>query len=141
MISRASALLAAFLLCSCGAGTRAAVSAAAQITVQSPAQGATVSPETVVRCKIKNWDGQGYPTAIVHPLATKLYYVQRPPSPPARDGSFQMLCYFGTKTEGAHETYELFVLLLERPLEEDTTLKTLPKGVSMTDAITVTRGD
>lgn len=108
-----------------------------KVQIESPQQNAEVGLTEIVKGKVSNPKVKVY--VLVHPLLTNLWWVQRIPSPPNQDGSWQTLCYFGTETEGIGESFEIAAIVTRNRLEEGQTLTELPKDVVRSDIITVRR--
>jgi hypothetical protein len=55
------------------------------VTIESPQQGAEVGMAETVKGKVSDPKAEVY--VLVHPLLTNLWWVQRHPSPPGKDGT------------------------------------------------------
>ncbi len=108
-----------------------------RIQIESPQQNAEVGLTEIVNGKVSNPKAQVY--VLVHPLLTNLWWVQRIPSPPNQDGTWQTLCYFGTETKGIGESFEIAAIVTKDKLEEGQMLPELPKDVVRSDIVTVRR--
>lgn len=108
-----------------------------KIQIEAPRQNAEVGMSEIVRGKVSNPRVQVY--VLVHPMLTKLWWVQRKPSPPNQDGSWQVLCYFGTETEGMGEQFEIAAIVSDKRYEEGQTLNELSSNVVRSDIIVVRR--
>lgn len=108
-----------------------------RIQIESPQQNSEVGLTEIVKGKVSNPKVRFY--VLVHPLLTNMWWVQRIPSPPNQDGSWQTLCYFGTETKGIGESFEVVAIVTEDKLEEGQMLTELPKGVVQSDIVTVRR--
>lgn len=124
-------LLIAFVASACQEGRRVTIS------LMSPAQNAEVGLSEIVKGKASDPSARIY--VIVHPLLTNLWWVQRIPSPPNADGSFQTLCYFGTETKGVGESFEIAAIVTNKTYVEGQILKELSKNAGMSDIVTVRR--
>lgn len=108
-----------------------------KIQIEAPLQNAEVGLQEIVKGKVSNPKAKVY--ALVHPLLTNMWWIQRMPSPPNQDGSWQALCYFGTETKGIGESFEVVAIVTNKNLEEGKNLTELPKESVRTDIITVRR--
>jgi len=80
-------------------------------TVEILSPGADTQVEVTALIKGKVSDPKLHIYVFVHPLMTKLWWVQRLPSPPNKDGSWQSIGYFGTKQgEGVGEYFEIMAI-------------------------------
>lgn len=109
-----------------------------RIQIESPQQNAEIGLTEIVKGKVSNQKGKVY--VLVHPLLTNLWWVQRFPSPPNQDGTWQTLCFFGTETKGIGEPYEVVAIVTSKKYEEGQTLTELPGDSIRSDIITVKRG-
>ena len=107
------------------------------IQITNPQQDEEVGHQELVRGTISAHDVQVY--VLVHPMATNLWWVQRLPSSINKDGSWQTLCYFGTKNQGIGEYFEVIAIVTAEELEEGQTLKALPADSVRSDMVTVKR--
>jgi hypothetical protein len=132
----ANLLAAAFLLPMIAAHAWAA---SLRVEIQSPKKNQEVGVETMVTGTVS--DPQTHVYVLVRPLRTKFWWVQRPPSPPARDGNWQTLGYFGTPTEGNGEPYEIIAIAANKRLDlkEGQKLEDVPDLGVRSDVITVKR--
>lgn len=114
--------------------------AKAMIQIVKPKDDSTVGLKYLVRGKVENYS-KGNVYALVHPIETKLWWVQRPPSVVNEDGSWQTLCYFGTETEGIDQYYEIIGIITKETLREGQTIKIgkLPRDAIKSTTITVHR--
>jgi hypothetical protein len=94
-----------------------------KITILTPSDNSNVGLECLVRGKVSNYTG-GNVYVLVHPLKTKLWWVQRLPSVINDDGSWQTLCYLGTETKGVSEYFEIIAILTNKTLTEGQTIGT-----------------
>ena len=108
-----------------------------EVRIVQPQQNAEVGLTHLVRGNVS--DPNARVRVLVHPLLTNLWWVQRPPSPPNQDGSWQTVCYFGTETEGVDEYFELIAIVTRERLDEGQTLSNLPDGAIRSDIIAVKR--
>jgi hypothetical protein len=114
-------------------------SQAAKIEIIKPENNSEVGQKELVQGKVTNFTN-GKVFALVHPMATNLWWVQRPPSTINEDGSWQTLCYFGTETQGVGEYFELIAIVTNVPLKEGQTLAELPREViAKSPSVTVKR--
>lgn len=109
------------------------------IAINQPKNDAEVKLEELVRGKVSNYSiGNVY--VLVHPVRTNLCFVQRTPSSINEDGTWQTLCYFGTKNQGVGEYFELIAIVLKEELKEGQTFEKLPPNIiAKSPIITVKR--
>jgi hypothetical protein len=113
--------------------------AEAQIEILTPANDSKLeAPEYLVRGQVTNYS-KGNVLVLVHPVMTKLIYVQRPPIAINRDGSWQTLCYLGTEEEGEGEDFELIAIITSRVLREGQEIEQIPTDAVISPIITVKR--
>ena len=110
-----------------------------QVRIESPQPAAGVGLSEIVRGKVTNLDRKASVYVLVHPLSMNLWWVQRLPSPPNADGSWQTQCYFGTEKEGMGESFELVAIAATSRLKEGQTLGEFPRDVARSDVVTVKR--
>ncbi len=108
-----------------------------KVQIDSPQQNAEVVLQEIVKGKVSNPKATVY--VLVHPLLTHIWWVQRMPSPPNQDGTWQTVCYFGTENKGVGESFEVVAIVTNKKLEEGQTLTELPKESVRTDITTVRR--
>ena len=107
------------------------------IQITEPQQDEEVGHQELVRGTISVQDVQVY--VLVHPMLTNLWWVQRLPSSINMEGSWQTICYFGTKNQGIGEYFEVIAIVTTEELEEGQTLSELPGGLVRSDIVTVKR--
>lgn len=79
------------------------------VEILSPSPDTQVEVTALIKGKVSDPKLNIY--VFVHPLMTNLWWVQRLPSPPNRDGSWQSIAYFGTKQgEGVGEYFEIMAI-------------------------------
>ncbi len=115
----------------------AAAFASDMIKVSIDPPGAEVGPQAVITGKVSGTSSDIY--VLVHPLQSKLYWTQRIPSPRNRDGSWRTLCYFGNKSVGIDEAFEIVAIITSKKLTEGQTLTALPEDAIRSDIIMVKR--
>lgn len=108
-----------------------------RIRIERPNQGAEVGHIELVRGNVSDLNAPIY--VLVHPMLTKLWWIQRLPSPPNQDGSWQTICYFGTETKGINEYFEVVAIVTLRKLKEGQTISDLPSDAIRSDIIMVKR--
>jgi hypothetical protein len=108
-----------------------------QVAIESPAQGADVRLETVVKGRVSDPGAKVY--VLVQPLRVGTWWVQRLPAPSNRDGSWQTLCYFGTVDAGVGEEFQIIAIVSRRKLKEGQRLTEIPKDAVHSDVVTVKR--
>ena len=108
-----------------------------EIEIIQPTQQASVGHQELVLGKVSDPNSRVY--VLVHPMATKMWWVQRIPSPPNRDGSWSTLCYFGTENQGIGEYFEIVGIQTEQQLGEGQTLKKIPSRSVRSDIVIVKR--
>ncbi len=126
-----------FVSCVTLLGTTIATSESVQVRIEQPQQDSEVGQHEIVRGKVSDTNARVY--VLVHPMMTNLWWVQRLPSPPNQDGSWQTLCYFGTETEGKNEYFEVIAIVTHKNLKEGQILKELPSDAIRSDIIMVKR--
>jgi len=120
------------LVC-CAAGTRGQT---VDIKIDSPAKGAEVGRKETVQGTVSD------PTAkvfvLIRSVEDSIWWVQRVPHPPNRDGHWETLCYFGKADEGPGENF-LIIALVARGLKEGQQFDELPLYVARSETIKVRR--
>ena len=119
--------------------SQGSASQAVEIQILSPAEDAEVAHKELVKGEISGSDENIY--VLIHPLEASLWWVQRPPSPPDSDGTWQTLCYFGTGTEGRGEYFEVVAIVTSNTYQEGKTLAELPDSIARSQIVTVRRGE
>ena len=116
------------------------------ITIIDPQNGKNVTMEYLVRGMASDSEARVY--VLVHPLSTREIWVQTQPivSP---DGSWQVICCFGTETLGIGDQYEVIALATKENflvnlftgncLRAGQKLKRLPQETNISNVVTVIR--
>ena len=78
---------------------------------------------------------------LVHPLSTRLWWVQPEPGFADSDGLWQTLVYLGTPTEGSGELFEIVAIMPKRCLEPGQTFDRLSDHYVRSNRVTVERTD
>jgi hypothetical protein len=113
--------------------------AMAKIDIITPADNSELEGvEHLVRGKVTDYS-MGNVFVLVHPMRTNLFWVQRPPSLINQDGLWQTICFFGTKTQGIGEYFELIAIITNKTMKEGDTLQVIPTDVIKSPLITVKR--
>jgi hypothetical protein len=111
----------------------------AQIDINTPADNDELKGiEHLVRGKVTDYS-KGNVFVLVHPLRTHFFWVQRPPSLINPDGSWQTICFLGTKTQGIDGLFELIAIITKKTFKAGDTLAALPTDAIKSPFITVKR--
>ena len=112
--------------------------ASAPLAISKPDNQSTVPMETVVAGSVANPDLAVY--VLIHPLKSNLWWVQNIPVVDA-DGSFQCYCYFGTRTQGRGEPFEIVAIAANhgKPFKAGQTFKNIPPAVHRSRLVRVRR--
>jgi hypothetical protein len=107
------------------------------VRIEQPTHDSEIYQKVIVRGKVSHSHMKVY--VLIHPMETDFWLVQRPPSPPNGDGSWQTLCSFGTQNKGVGELFEVVAILSDEDLKEGQQLDQLPPSAIESDIIIVRR--
>ena len=108
-----------------------------KVEITLPETGTEVGATHLVSGTVTSTDLR--PHILIHPMSTDLWWVQRRPEAPNRDGSWSTLCYFGTETQGVGDYYQIVAIISSEPMREGQTFRELPDGLARSDLVTVRR--
>jgi hypothetical protein len=137
MVPSTRILIVIVALCLVLSAAHVATSQNLQVQIEEPTENSKVGLHEIVSGRVSDPDARPY--VLVHPMLTDLWWVQRRPSPPNRDGSWRTLCYFGTQTQGVGEFFEIVAIVTDANLKEGQTLEDLPSGAIRSDIVMVER--
>ena len=109
-----------------------------KVVLEAPLGGTEVAMEGTVQGTVSHPDVQVY--VLVHPTTAGRWWVQRIPAV-SSSGAFKTTVYFGTKTQGPGEDFEIMALATCRRLGDGETFEAdaLPKDGVRSEIVTVTR--
>lgn len=109
-----------------------------EIMIDDPQNNVSVIQKQIVKGTVS--DPQLIVYVLVHPIMTNQWWVQNIPAVDS-EGRWQTLCYFGTKTEGIGEQFEVIAVAgrSARMFRTGETMEIIPKSLLRSQIITVRR--
>ncbi|HEX3553489.1 MAG TPA: hypothetical protein VIA62_09700 [Thermoanaerobaculia bacterium] len=111
--------------------------ASVQIEITSPVEGADVGREETVSGSASDSNLSVY--VLIRPVRSSTWWVERPPAPTNRNGSWKTDCYFGTPSKGVGEAFEVIAIVTEQKLKEGDQIDELPTYIARSETVTVHR--
>ena len=109
-----------------------------ELRITSPVDGADAKLQSTVTGEVSEPKVQVH--VLVHPVTTDQWWVQRPPSA-GQDGKWKTTVFFGTKSHGIDEEFEVLAIATRKCLEAGDTIDVseLPTDGVRSLIVTVTR--